>query len=243
MMYLYLLLNLGSISIPFLYSFHKKMNFIKQWKSVLTAILLVAILFVIWDVIFTHHGVWGFNNNYHLPFLIAGLPIEEILFFICIPYASIFIHYSLAYFKPSLMLSEKTVRLVTILLVLIVVLVLIFHSDKLYTSVNYTLLTFSLLLGLFFGIQILRRFYISFLIILIPFFIVNGVLTGSFISEPIVWYNNLENLGIRLFTIPIEDVGYAFNLLFLVVFFNEKLKQSKLTVFRLKLYSNLLIGF
>ena len=102
---------------------------------------------------------------------------------------------------------------------------------------------FSLLLGLFFGIQILRRFYISFLIILIPFFIVNGVLTGSFIAEPVVWYNDIENLGIRLFTIPVEDIGYAFNMLFLVVFFNEKFKKSKLTIYRLKLYSNLLIGF
>jgi lycopene cyclase domain-containing protein len=81
------------------------------------------------------------------------------------------------------------------------------------------------------------------LIILVPFFIVNGILTGSFIAEPVVWYNNLENLGIRLFTIPIEDIGYAFNMLFLVVFLNEKFKKSKLTVFRLKLYSNLLIRF
>jgi len=242
-MYLYLLLNIGSFSIPFLYSFHKKMNFSKQWKSVFASILLVATLFVIWDVVFTSLGIWGFNSRYHLPYLIGGLPIEEVLFFICIPYASIFIHYALAYFKPSLILPEKAAKLITILLVLLVSLVLIFHSDKMYTSVNYTILIFSLLLGFFFGIQILRRFYISFLIILVPFFIVNGILTGSFIAEPVVWYNNLENLGIRLFTIPIEDIGYAFNMLFLVVFLNEKFKKSKLTVFRLKLYSNLLIRF
>lgn len=242
-MYLYLLLNIGSFSIPFLYSFHKKMNFIQQWKSLFASILIVGVLFVIWDVIFTSQGVWGFNNKYHLPFTIGGLPIEEILFFICIPYASIFIHYALKYFKPSLILSEKTTKLITCLLLVIVVLVLLFSYDKLYTSVNYTLLTFSLLLGLFFGNKILRRFYISFLIILIPFFIINGILTGSFIAEPVVWYNNNENLGIRLFTIPIEDIGYAFNMLFLIVFLNEKIKTAKLSIFRLKLYSNLLIGF
>lgn len=242
-MYLYLLLNIGSISVPFLYSFNKKMDFIKQWKSVFAAIVLVALIFIIWDIIFTQEGIWGFNETYHLPYVIAGLPIEEILFFFCIPYASIFIHYSLEYFRPSLMLSEKITKIITLLLVLILVLVLIFNSDKLYTSVNYTLLIFTLLLGLFLGLQILRRFYISFLIILIPFFIVNGILTGSFIPEPVVWYNNLENLGIRLFTIPIEDIGYAFNMLFLVVFFNEKFKNSSNSLLRLKLYSNLLIGF
>ena len=242
-MYLYLLLNLGSLSIPLLYSFHKKMKFIKQWKSVLLSITIVAVFFIVWDVIFTANGVWGFNNTYHLSFLLAGLPVEEVLFFFCIPYASVFIHYSLEYFKPSLMLSEKTTKLITLLLVLILVLVLIFNSDRLYTSVNYTLLIFALLLGLFFGNQLLRRFYISFLIILIPFFIVNGILTGSMIAEPVVWYNNAENLGIRLFTIPIEDIGYAFNMLFLVVFINEKLKQSKISLYRIKLYSGLLIGF
>ena len=242
-MYLYLLLNIGSFGIPFLYSFHKKMNFIQQWKSVFTAIIIVAFLFIVWDVIFTSQGVWGFNSSYHLPFLLVGIPLEEMLFFICIPYASVFIHYSLKYFKPSLVLSKKSTQFLTVLFVLIVVLVVSLNSDKLYTSVNYTLLVFSLLLGLFFGIEILRRFYFSFLIILVPFFIVNGILTGSFISEPVVWYNNAENLGIRLFTIPIEDIGYAFNMLFLVVFLNEKIKKSKLSVFRLKLYSILLIGF
>jgi lycopene cyclase domain-containing protein len=48
---------------------------------------------------------------------------------------------------------------------------------------------------------------------LIPFFIVNGVLTGSFILNEVVWYDNTENLGIRMFTIPIEDSIYAFSLI------------------------------
>jgi lycopene cyclase domain-containing protein len=84
------------------------------------------------------------------------------------------------------------------------------------------------MVGYLFGKEILKRFYIAFVIILIPFFIVNGILTGSFIAEPVVWYNNSENLGIRLFTIPIEDIGYAFNMLFWVVFLNEKFKATKL---------------
>ena len=227
-MYLYLLLNLGSLSIPFIYSFNKKMNFIKQWKTVFLSIFLVAFVFIIWDVIFTKNGVWGFNSDYHLPFKIAGLPIDEMLFFICIPYASIFIHYSLEYFKPTLLLSIKKVRFITVLFVLIIGATLFFNLDKAYTSINYGLLIFTLLIALFFGKEILIRFYIAFLIILIPFFIVNGILTGSFIPEPVVWYNNSENLAIRLFTIPIEDIGYAFNMLFWVVFLNEKFKAKKL---------------
>jgi lycopene cyclase domain-containing protein len=60
---------------------------------------------------------------------------------------------------------------------------------------------------------------------LIPFFIVNGILTGSFIEVPIVSYDNLENLGIRLFTIPIEDIGYAFSMLFGNLMIFETLKK------------------
>ena len=68
-------------------------------------------------------------------------------------------------------------------------------------------------------------FYITFLIILIPFFIVNGILTGSFIEDQVVWYNNAENLGIRMGTIPIEDAGYAFSMIFLSIILIEKFKK------------------
>jgi lycopene cyclase domain-containing protein len=77
---------------------------------------------------------------------------------------------------------------------------------------------------------ILSQFFITFLIILIPFFIVNGILTGSFIENEVVWYNNNENLNIRLFTIPMEDVVYAFNMLFpsllLIEFFKKKFNKK-----------------
>ena len=63
------------------------------------------------------------------------------------------------------------------------------------------------------------------MVILIPFFIVNGILTGSFIETPIVSYNDLENLGIRLFTIPVEDIGYAFSMLFGNLMIFETLKK------------------
>jgi lycopene cyclase domain-containing protein len=65
---------------------------------------------------------------------------------------------------------------------------------------------------------------------LIPFLIVNGILTGLFLEEPVVSYNKNEILGIRILTIPIEDVGYAFSMLFSNLMIFEYLKREKTTL-------------
>ncbi len=213
------------MSIPFVYSFNKKMRFIQHWKAVLTSLTIVALFFLIWDAIFTYYGVWGFNQDYHLPFLVLGMPIEEWMFFFCIPYASVFIHYSIEYFKPNLLLPKKFTQLITLTVILVSLYLVVTNFTKAYTSVNFTVLTGVLVYSYLKGIRHLRRFFIAFLIILIPFFIVNGILTGTGLQEPVVWYNNAENLGIRLKTIPVEDIGYAFSMLFtnvlLIEFFKE----------------------
>ena len=83
---LYLIILLLSFSIPFAYSFEKKMHFIKHWKAVFSAITIVAVVYIAWDVIFTKIGVWGFNPTYYLGVTFFNLPLEEILFFFLIPY-------------------------------------------------------------------------------------------------------------------------------------------------------------
>ena len=223
-MSLYLILNIASISIPLIYSFEKKMRFIRWWKEVFLSITITAILFLIWDIIFTKNGVWGFNPTYLSGINIINLPIEEWLFFFCIPYASIFIHYAFQYFFPQKKLSNASTKIITILLVFILISILIFNTDKAYTFYNYLLLIIILSYSLITKNEQLSIFYITFLIILIPFLVVNGILTGSFIEEQVVWYNNAENLGIRIGTIPIEDIGYAFSMLFMSIILIEKFK-------------------
>jgi lycopene cyclase domain-containing protein len=71
----------------------------------------------------------------------------------------------------------------------------------------------------------MNNYYCTFLVILIPFILINAILTGSFIAEPVVWYDNTENLGIRILTIPIEDFGYAFSLVLFNLLLRNKLKR------------------
>ena len=203
------------------------MKYIKRWKSVFPAIIITAIFFIIWDIIFAKMGVWSFNPRYHSGIEFFGLPLEEWLFFICIPYASIFIHFAFHYFYPKVSLSDRTVKIIYFILVTILIPVVIFNLDKMYTSVNYILLVLLLTYTVFKIPNILNTFFITFLIILIPFLLVNGILTGSFIDEPVVIYNNSENLGIRLGTIPIEDIGYAFTMILMSLIFIQKIENKK----------------
>jgi lycopene cyclase domain-containing protein len=202
------------------------MKYIKRWKAVFLSIFITAILFIIWDIIFTKIGVWSFNPRYHSGIEFFGLPIEEWIFFICIPYASIFIHFAFHYFYPNVSLSNKTVRIIYWILMLVLVPTIILHYNQLYTAINYSALVLVLTYTVFKVPHVLNTFFITFLIVLIPFSLVNGILTGSFIDEPVVYYNNAENLGIRLGTIPIEDVGYAFTMLLMSLVLIKKIEKK-----------------
>jgi lycopene cyclase domain-containing protein len=185
------------------------------------------LIFIPWDIIFTANGFWGFNNKYLLGTTILQLPLEEWLFFICIPYACVFTHYALLYYFPNLKLSSGFTKLISYVLMLLFAIILIYNYDKWYTLINFSLALIVTFLCVNKQPHLLSKFYLTFLVMLIPFFIVNGILTGSFIDDQIVWYDDTENLGIRLFTIPIEDSIYAFSLILLHLFLMPYFQKLK----------------
>jgi lycopene cyclase domain-containing protein len=211
--YLYLIVDFLSILFPLAFSFYAKANFSKKWKYLWPAIAITATLFIIWDILFTIMGVWGFNPKYLIGIYIYNLPLEEILFFICIPYSCVFLYEALMYFINKDWLNTKTPA-ISGLLVAILLTIGVTHLDRWYTSVTF--IATALLLALLqwkWRARFLSHFYLSFLVVLIPFFIVNGILTGGVTEEPVVWYNQQENLGIRIWTIPVEDIFYGMLLL------------------------------
>lgn len=221
----YLLAMLASVFFPFLLSFDKKVNFSQYFKHLIFSISFVAILFTLGDVLYTYLGVWGFNSNYHLPFKLVNLPLEEISFFFLVPFACVFIYEVVrAYFpfKSSYILNN-VILLVSFLMA---VLALVF-SDKLYTTLSFSFTAAILIWMKWKNFEFNSNLLVAYLISIIPFFLVNGFLTGMFMEDAIVWYNSEEIIGWRLISIPIEDLSYSFNLLSLNIIVFELLKKRR----------------
>ncbi len=210
--YLYLLVDAMCFIFPFVLSFHKRILFYRQWRYLLLPWLITSALFITWDVIFTSRGVWTFNDRYVLGIYFFGLPLEEFLFFFCIPYACSFTYHCITvlFTVPP---GSKTIRVFTGSLGLLLFVAGLFFLPRLYTSTTFLLLSAVLIFLVYKDVSFLTRFYISFLITLIPFYLSNGVLTGALTPEAIVRYNDQYNLGIKTITIPIEDIFYGMALI------------------------------
>jgi len=227
-MYLYLLLLIGSLIVPLIFSFENSMAFYRQWRYVWPAIAVVALFFVAADIVMTLSGVWGFNPRYHLNINLLHLPLEEWLFFVGIPYASLFVHYVVQFYWPQAKVGPTVGHGLIFILLILFALLGVFFYDKAYTIYVSVLMVVALICALFDRSEVINRFFVTFLILLIPFVVVNAILTGTGIDEEVVWYNNQENLNIRLLTIPIEDFAYAFSMILFNLLLIERLKRCSL---------------
>ena len=226
MRFTYLLINFFTILFPLALSFDKKVQFHKKWKFIWPGLLITGLVFLFWDVLFTVDGVWSFNPKYITGITILQLPIEETFFFLTVPFACIFIYACLNYYIKWEM-DMRLTRIISNLIIIFSILILIFYHHRLYTRITFTLLAFLVIMFQFiYKVRWLNRFYIAFLAVLIPFYIINGILT----AWPVVIYNNAQNLGLRLGSIPIEDHFYCMALLLLNIGFFEyfRLKSIKI---------------
>jgi lycopene cyclase domain-containing protein len=223
---LYLILLICSIFFPLVLSFDRKVAFFRHWPSLIPSLLITGAFFLAFDIWFAKKSIWGFNPEYHSGIVISGLPLEEWLFFIVIPYASIFIHYVLIAYFPEKLLSDRATLVINIALIVILAIGIILRPGRSYSLVYFTLMIIVLIVSTLMKERLLNRFYISFLVILIPFIIVNGILTGSLIEGEVVWYDPGEITGLRLATIPVEDFAYGFSLILINLMIMSRLRKK-----------------
>jgi lycopene cyclase domain-containing protein len=219
---LYLWINIGTIAFPFLFSFEKKVAFYKKWIFLFPSLIITGLFFLGWDQWFTEMNIWGFNSKYILGYYIFDIPVEEILFFFTVPYACVFIYEALRAYIRQNETFEELYRWFSLLFFGISCTLLYWYNDRLYTAI--TCLVVSMILGT--HLMVIRRrymswFYFAYAVSIIPMLIVNGILT----AKPVVFYNDKENIGLRLMTIPVEDFLYNLAMLSICIGLYEWFKR------------------
>ena len=223
MRYTYLLINFFTILVPFIFSFDSKMKFHTRWRYVMPGMIGTAVFFLIWDYFFTLRGIWSFNHRYTLGIDIAGMPVEEYLFFFTVPYACVFTYDSISFFrkKNAFPAGLKNLYLITGMILFITS---FFERSHAYTFSVFALLGILLpVCSYLLSRENLDKFTIMYLISLLPMLIVNGLLTWL----PVVQYDDRQNLHLRVGTIPVEDFLYSAILLLMNVTIYEWLMKKK----------------
>jgi lycopene cyclase domain-containing protein len=221
--YYYLLINIATVFFPLILSFDKKVAFFSKWKFIFPGLVVSGLLYLLWDYLFTINNVWSFNQDYILGINFFKLPLEEILFFITVPFACIFIYECLiCYFTFNI--PKRLSQIITSVLIILSLVLGAVYSDRLYSLINFITLAVILLYTIFAKPKLnMGKFYIAYAVSLIPFYIVNGILTAI----PIVMYNNAENMNFRVGTIPFEDHFYSMSLILLNLLFFEYFRNKK----------------
>lgn len=219
----YLIINILIIIFPLLLSFDKNLVYFKKLPGLFFSILIVSSAYIVWDIFATKRGDWAFNPKHLVGIYFFDLPLEEILFFITVPYSCIFIYETVKFYS-----KEKTLHLNKYIFHLIALAFIVFAI--IFRHQHYTF-TVSIFTGIFFLLAIYIKpnllssfhYWLTMLISFIPFLIVNYFLT----SIPVVTYNDSAFFGERFITIPLEDFLYSFSMISLWILFYELFNKNK----------------
>ena len=223
MIYEYLLFNLFVISGPLLVFFWKKPGIVRpDFKPLFVTIFLAGIFFAAYDQLVVNY-FWSFNDKYITGIFLFSLPLEEVLFFITVPFACL-----LLWVNYRKHLSEKIFpKFATYLLATVLILVpFFFLAGKIYSG--SVLLVF---LGVIVADFLLKTKLFSSRIFIIFIFLITNVLTFIFnlylTARPIVIYNEIVKTNINIISIPIEDFVFGMALIALTLIIYEKNRLKK----------------
>jgi lycopene cyclase domain-containing protein len=209
-MYLYLYINLAIIIGPLIISFERRrINYCSRIKSVAFSTFCVGTAFVAWDALATSRGHWSFNPVYLVGPKLLGLPFEEILFFITVPFSCLFTYEALAYFVKDARLAKLGKLPLAVGLALALLSVLFVNKE--YTFLAMLSVAISVLVAhkLVKDMFSSRLYWLYIALAFTFFFVFNYFLT----SLPIVEYSSLATSGLRVTTIPVEDFMFNFSML------------------------------
>lgn len=230
--YTYLLVNFFTILVPFLFSFHPRIRFYKEFPGYWKANFILCAILIPWDMWFINKGIWDFNDNKIIGLRLFRLPLEEGLFFVCVLFSCVFSYFLVKKFMPGLQRFQRAGIVATYIMIAVVVALLIYLPWLWNTCGILVSLLIVLILFVWLRPQNLVWYWVTWLFMVPPFLIVNGILTGAFQKEPVTVYNPDEMLNIFIVTIPIEDVFYGMMMIGLNVLLYELFSNHEKTPLR-----------
>jgi len=201
-----------------------KFDLFWKMKYMVPAIIISGALFIFWAVRFTELNIWQINSASVTGLYIFKLPVEIWLYYIVLP-LNVFMLYELAKKKFNPVRQPNYLVILSLfLLVVFAVLAYAFRKNA-YSFIVFIFTT------LFLGYIIFRNrfkpfyavFYTTFLISLVPFYVLEGIANNL----PVAEYYNAYISGIRIFYVPVENIAGFFLLALLNIFIYEFLKGRK----------------
>jgi lycopene cyclase domain-containing protein len=216
----YLLFNIIVLIGPVVFSFDQRVYYFRFWPVAFLSIALVMIPFLAWDI-WVNESHWFFHQSHTLPFRLWNLPVEEWLFFISVPFTSLFIWQIIVTFKKEVYLDNKYLRYLMLLSGFLFSFIF-FFKGKIYTGLVILSLSLTIGLDLVLKTNLLaqKRTVLFLTVITVLIFIFNGYLT----ARPVIYYGSTYNCNIKIWTIPIEDFGYGYALIISSTILYEKFK-------------------
>ncbi len=204
---------------------NKRLTIFGSVKYMFPAIAFSAAILIMIDLQFAKLAVWSYHPKYVLGINLLDLPVEEWLFFLVVPFLGIFIYELVK--QQFRHIEYPNFFLLLSLIVLVLVGVTAYSShNKIYPFFLFFLIT------IYLGYTIFRnrfkthytKFYLSYIILLVPFILIEKVLIGL----PIIEYNDVYFLGVQLFSIPVENFASLFLLHIIAITVYEYLKERRI---------------
>ena len=221
MAYTYILIDLGLLIFSGLLFSLKELNFAKDSKFLILSVLINVFVFSVPTEFLTQLKVIVFNPPYLTGLTLWELPAEELMLYFLLPGAGLAVYSYLNVRYPENKLEKYSLAVSNIMLGVCIAM-LYFGHQKLYTVFTFALLLAFLVFIEYVGkIRFMFKFYRAYVVSLILFYIVFGVLT----SVPVMQYNSSETLNFNLFHIPFESHFYFMAMLLLSTYLFELFKS------------------
>lgn len=220
----YLLLTFSAFALFILVRIFLKIQLAKLWRGIFFGLAVMLFILIPWEVWFSYRQIWGWSESKLFGVFVATVPMEEVLWFVAMALLFVAIYEWLGK-RPADVIKQGYPKRLTAVLSFGFFLCAIVFAGHIYTfavaSFAAVFLVWHLLIA---RADYIARFYLAFVIYLLPLLVLDIMRTGSFSDEPTIWYKSSDVMGLYLFKVPLENIAMYFFLMLVFITAYESLK-------------------